>query len=124
MGAASPPASAANEYTETTRARSQPKESEIGSRKTVKLSSRPRPSTDSAKHSASTFSAVRTGGFAVLSGPAESSSMASMERLFAAKNRWFARMPLCGAQQHVALFAKRQLDHALRGQVGSRQGHL
>ena len=47
-------------------ARSQPKLSEIGFRNTVKLSPRPRPSTDSAKHSASTLSATRAGfgGFA------------------------------------------------------------
>src|SRR4029078_10504197 len=58
---ATPPTSHDSEYTETTCARSQPKFSEIGFRKTVKLSPRPRPSTESAKHSASTLSATRAG---------------------------------------------------------------
>src|SRR4051794_32195361 len=93
-----------------TRARSQPKLSEIGSRKTVKLSTRPRPSTDSAKHSASTFRAVQTGGFTVVSDAAESLSMATMERLFAAKNRCLARIRLCRPEQDVALLAKGHFD--------------
>ena len=42
-------------------ARSQLKLWEIGNRKTVKLSPSPRPSTDSAKHTASTLSAMCTG---------------------------------------------------------------
>ena len=67
---ARPPARSANRPRPPA-ARSQPKLSEIGFRKTVKLSPRPRPSTDSAKHSASTLSAMRAGfsGFVDASPP-------------------------------------------------------
>src|SRR3954452_22075351 len=126
MGAASPPASADNEYTETTRARSQPKLSEIGSRKTVKLSTRPRPSTDNAKQSASTFSAVRTGACdsEAVFAASEFWSMKLMERLSAARNSGFGRIRLCGPEQDVALLAKRKLDHALLSEVRRCQHHL
>src|SRR4051795_12304153 len=110
---------------ETTRARSQPKLSEIGSRKTVKLSTRPRPSTESAKHSASTFSAVRTAGTAeVLIDAAGSWSMRAMERLSAAKNSGFGRIRLCRPEQDVAFLAKRKLDDALRRKMRWREHHL
>src|ERR1700704_227708 len=107
---------------ETTRARSQPKLSEIGSRKTVKLSTRPRPSTDSAKQRASTFSAVRTGArdSEAVFAASESWSMRIMERLSAAKNSGFGRIRLCRPEQDVPFLAKRKLDHTFRGKVRSR----
>src|SRR3979490_2176696 len=125
-GAATPAASAVNEYIETTRARSQPKLSEIGSRKTVKLSTRPRPSTDSAKQRASTLSAVRTGArdSDAVFAASEFWSMRIMERLSAAKSSGFGRIRLCRPEQDVALLAKRKLDHAFRRKMRRRQRHL
>src|SRR3954468_6392151 len=107
-GDASPPASADSEYTETTCARSQPKLSEIGLRNTVKLSPRPRPSTESMKHRASTLSAVRVGlGGARKPSRGVFSSMPVRGRVSAFSSKGLNRMLLCRLEQDVALSAER-----------------
>src|SRR5437763_3327448 len=98
----------------------------MGLRKTVKLSPRPRPSTDSAKHGASTLSATRSGfsGFVGVSCRGVFRSMTGRERVFVSASKGQKRMRLCRLEQDVALFAKRQFYHAFRGELGGLQDHL
>src|ERR1700676_1243782 len=107
-------------------ARSQPKSSEIGLRNTVKLSPRPRPSTDNAKHSASTLSATRA-GFSIVVGEISLAvfwSITSKERVSVPASKGLERMRLCRLEQDVALLADGQFYHAFRCEIPRLQHHL
>src|SRR3954470_9569348 len=97
----------------------------MGLRKTVKLSPRPRPSTDRAKQSASTLSATRAGFNGVVAGFSRAFwSMALTERFSGRRSRGLERMCLCRLEQHVTLPAERQLDDAFRREVLQVQDRL